>query len=65
MNREQWQQKRGHAGAKRAPAVLAAAEVAYRAQTTPPAGGAAKPAAEPGSQTQTGKSAAAIRRPKP
>jgi hypothetical protein len=63
MNREQWQQKRVQAGAKRAAAVPGAVDVARRVQTTP-APDAAKPAAESGSQPETEKSAATVRHPR-
>ncbi|MBI5784230.1 MAG: hypothetical protein HZA64_02130 [Rhodocyclales bacterium] len=65
MNREQWQQKRGHAGARRVPTAITAAEIAHRVGKTTLAADNAKPAAEVDGQKRTEKSAPAVRRSKP
>ena len=50
MNREQWQQKRGRAGARSVPIVITVAEVAHHVDVADFAVGSARPAAMLGGQ---------------
>lgn len=65
MNREQWQQKRGHAGARRVPTAITVAEIAHRVGMTAIAASTARPAAGVAGPEQTNESAVAARRTKP
>jgi hypothetical protein len=65
MNREQWQQKRGHAGATRVPTAITVGEIAHRVGVTALAANRAKPAAVVGGQIEVEKPAVAVRHRKP
>ncbi|MBI5275158.1 MAG: hypothetical protein HY854_01765 [Burkholderiales bacterium] len=65
MNREQWQQKRGHAGARRVPTAITEAEIAHRVGMTARAANSARPASGAAGQPQAEESGVAARRTKP
>lgn len=65
MNREQWQQKRGHAGARSVPIVITVAEIVHRVGMTAAAADAARPVAGMVGQARMEESGVAVRHRKP
>jgi hypothetical protein len=65
MNREQWQQKRGHARVPSVPIAITQTEISQRVEDTVAAAGAARPAAGADGQVQAEESAVKVRRRKP
>lgn len=65
MNREQWQQKRGHARVTRVPTAITRAEIAHRVEDTTLAAGATRPAAVVSGDAQAEESAVKVRHRKP